>query len=129
AFLMPGSFCRRHDMQPNRFFTVPARSTRLKGSRLTFPVTAFSALVASTAAVAEPQPTRQDVAGQPLQLAQAYEFDVYIDQYGREIVVDPHTGRVVEIRPPLAEPPPPPPPPSPPSPRAEGGDRGWRSYD
>ncbi|WP_309085594.1 L,D-transpeptidase [Chelativorans sp.] len=42
-----------------------------------------------------------------VQLAQAYEFDVYIDQYGREIIVDPRTGQVVEIRAPLASPPPP----------------------
>ncbi|KFB08986.1 L,D-transpeptidase family protein [Nitratireductor basaltis] len=33
-------------------------------------------------------------------LAQSYDFDVFIDQYGREVVLDPQTGRVVEIRPP-----------------------------
>ncbi|MFC5586160.1 L,D-transpeptidase family protein [Nitratireductor kimnyeongensis] len=35
----------------------------------------------------------------PVQLAQNYDFDVYIDQYGREIIVDAFTGEVVEIRP------------------------------
>ncbi len=48
----------------------------------------------------------------PVQLAQAYDFDVYIDQYGREIIVDAATGEVVEIRPPVAgqrRPAPPPP--------------------
>lgn len=35
-----------------------------------------------------------------VQLAQGYDFDVFIDQYGREVVLDPQTGRVVEIRPP-----------------------------
>ncbi|MBY6000457.1 L,D-transpeptidase family protein [Tritonibacter mobilis] len=35
----------------------------------------------------------------PVQLAQNYDFDVYIDQYGREIIVDAYTGEVVEIRP------------------------------
>lgn len=35
-----------------------------------------------------------------LQLVQGYHFDVFIDQYGREVVLDPQTGRVVEIRPP-----------------------------
>ncbi|MFC6488294.1 L,D-transpeptidase [Nitratireductor sp. GCM10026969] len=61
-----------------------------------------------------------------MQLAQAYDFDVYIDQYGREVVVDPRTGRVVEIREPLAGAAPPPPPPPPP--REQRGN-GWRSYD
>lgn len=36
----------------------------------------------------------------PIELAQNYDFDVYIDQYGREIIVDAFTGEVVEIRPP-----------------------------
>ncbi|WP_295810294.1 L,D-transpeptidase [uncultured Nitratireductor sp.] len=35
----------------------------------------------------------------PVQIAQNYDFDVYIDQYGREIIVDAYTGEVVEIRP------------------------------
>lgn len=35
----------------------------------------------------------------PLQLAQGYDYDVYIDQHGREIVVDAYTGEVVAIRP------------------------------
>ncbi|WP_367717820.1 L,D-transpeptidase [Nitratireductor sp. GISD-1A_MAKvit] len=42
-----------------------------------------------------------DRAAQPrVQLVQNYDFDVYIDQYGREIIVDAFTGEVVEIRPP-----------------------------
>jgi Uncharacterized protein conserved in bacteria len=45
---------------------------------------------------------------QGVQLAQAYDFDVYIDQYGREIIINPRTGEVVEIRAPYYEPAPPP---------------------
>lgn len=49
---------------------------------------------------------------EPVQLAQNYDFDVYIDPYGREVIVDARTGVVVEIRPPAPNrlPPPPPPP-------------------
>ncbi len=39
----------------------------------------------------------------PVQLVQNYDFDVYIDQYGREIIVDAFTGEVVEIRPPAPD--------------------------
>lgn len=39
---------------------------------------------------------------QPVQLAQGYDFDVYIDEFGREVVVDPRSGVVVEVRPPMA---------------------------
>ncbi|MDN2566974.1 L,D-transpeptidase family protein [Aquibium sp. A9E412] len=64
-----------------------------------------SLLAASAAAAAQPLAgAASGLAGQapglgfePVQLR---EFDVYIDQYGREIVVDPYTGEVVEIRPP-----------------------------
>ncbi|UUP17101.1 Putative L,D-transpeptidase YkuD [Nitratireductor thuwali] len=63
-----------------------------------------------------------------VQLAQAYDFDVYIDQYGREVVVDPRTGRVVEIRPPVMQRPALQPPPAA---RRAARDRelGRRSYD
>ncbi|EKF17514.1 L,D-transpeptidase [Nitratireductor pacificus] len=44
----------------------------------------------------------QAAGDRPVQLAQNYDFDVYIDQYGREIIVDAATGEVVEIRPPVA---------------------------
>ncbi|SFQ76728.1 Lipoprotein-anchoring transpeptidase ErfK/SrfK [Nitratireductor indicus] len=43
-------------------------------------------------------------AEKPVQLAQNYDFDVYVDQQGREIIVDAYTGRVVEIRPPVEAP-------------------------
>lgn len=39
-----------------------------------------------------------------IQVAQAYDFQVYIDPQGREVVVDPRTNRVVEIREPLSQP-------------------------
>lgn len=58
---------------------------------------------------AEPSPMPPQ-AGEAVQLAQSYDFDVYIDEYGREVIVDPRTGRVVEIREPLYAPAPPPPP-------------------
>lgn len=48
-----------------------------------------------------PAPGSEDGASEePVLLAQAYDFDVYIDEHGREIIVDPYTGEVVEIRPP-----------------------------
>lgn len=40
----------------------------------------------------------QAKASQPLQLAQAREVEIYIDQYGREVLVDVWTGEVVAIR-------------------------------
>ncbi|WP_425482654.1 L,D-transpeptidase [Chelativorans xinjiangense] len=65
-----------------------------------------------------------------IQLAQAYEFDVYIDQYGREVVVDPRTGRVVEIRAPLlGRAPPPPPPPQYQRREMRSRELGRREYD
>ncbi|WP_173933331.1 L,D-transpeptidase [Chelativorans sp. Marseille-P2723] len=68
---------------------------------------AFAAAVGNVDEPAGGQPAGP-VAGQ-VHLAQTYDFDVYIDQYGREIIVDPRTGRVVEIRAPALQPPPPPP--------------------
>ena len=67
--------------------------------------------------------TRQDRAT-GVQLAQAYDFDVYIDQYGREVIIDPRTGQVVEIRTPLGAP-------EPVEPRREYRDYqlGRRDYD
>ncbi|WEX09001.1 L,D-transpeptidase [Chelativorans sp. AA-79] len=83
---------------------------------------AAPALAAAPALDVEARAERQD--DPVVQLAQAYDFDVYIDQYGREIVVDPRTGRVVEIRPPLAQP-------QPIAPRPEFRDyrAGRRDYD
>lgn len=71
--------------------------------------------------VGERAPRQEEAA---VQLAQAYDFDVYIDQYGREVIVDPRTGQVVEIRTPLGEV-------LPPEPRREQRDRqlGRRDYD
>ncbi|MCR4267939.1 L,D-transpeptidase [Nitratireductor sp. ZSWI3] len=53
----------------------------------------------SSPALAE-QPFSPAPAEAPVQLAQNYDFDVYVDQHGREIIVDAYTGEVVEIRPP-----------------------------
>ncbi|MCT7377492.1 L,D-transpeptidase [Chelativorans salis] len=64
-----------------------------------------------------------------IQLAQVYEFDVYIDQHGREVVVDPRTGRVVEIRAPVIAAPPPPPPPEYLRREMRSRDLGRREYD
>lgn len=62
-------------------------------------------LVLAPHGMAAPAMEEQALPASPagVQLAQAYDydFDVYIDQYGREIVVDPRTGRVVEIRQPV----------------------------
>lgn len=59
---------------------------------------------------------------QGIQLAQAYDFQVFIDEMGREVIVDPRTNRVVEIREPFVAPPPPPP---------VGGepDRNWQARE
>jgi len=59
-----------------------------------------------------------------VQLAQAYDFQVFIDERGREVVVDPRTNQIVEIREPFAAPPPPPPPPPVMEP-----DRNWQARD
>ncbi|NMG41146.1 L,D-transpeptidase family protein [Chelativorans sp. ZYF759] len=50
-----------------------------------------------------------------IQLAQSREIDIYIDEYGREVLVDAWTGRVVGVRDPRGFDRP-----------AVGGDRGWR---
>ncbi len=36
---------------------------------------------------------------EPVQLAQAREIEIYVDQYGREVIVDAWTGEVIAIRP------------------------------
>lgn len=85
----------------------------LKPQRLIFFLGVLAAPPATAApAVFEtesPSPAR-NMSERPVQLAQAYDFDVYIDQYGREVVVNPRTGAVVEIRSPLVQNAPVPPP-------------------
>lgn len=70
-----------------------------------YPLAFLSSLLAAPAFAAAPAgdveefaPRQQEPA---IQIAQAYDFDVYIDQYGREVIVDPRSGQVVEIRPPM----------------------------
>ena len=38
-------------------------------------------------------------AAKPIQLAQAREVEIFIDQYGREVIVDAWTGEVIAVRP------------------------------
>jgi len=73
-----------------------------------YPLAFLSSLLAAPAFAAAPawdveeRAPRQEQAA--VQVAQAYDFDVYIDQYGREVIVDPRSGQVVEIRPPMGAP-------------------------
>lgn len=85
-------------------------------------VLVFGCLITSLA-FAEPFPAATATAGNSprgeIQVAQAYEFEVFIDAQGREVIVDPVTRRVVEVREPLA------------AERAYPGraDRGWQTWE
>ncbi|WP_274426104.1 L,D-transpeptidase [Chelativorans sp. YIM 93263] len=87
---------------------------RLKLRRLTLLLGALAVPHATDAfsAARMDSPAGQGNSDELVQLAQAYDFDVYIDQYGREVIVDPRTGEIVEVRP-LTDRRPPPPPPEP----------------
>jgi len=72
--------------------------------RGTYPVVLSLGCLIAVSAGAEPIGSATPLEGE-FQVAQAYEFQVYIDERGREVIVDPRTNRVVEIREPFAEPP------------------------
>lgn len=79
-----------------------------------YPLVLSLGCVIAAAAVADPYISSSGAGSDPrpqagVQLAQVYEFQVYIDERGREVVVDPRTNRIVEVREPFAAPPPPPP--------------------
>jgi lipoprotein-anchoring transpeptidase ErfK/SrfK len=71
----------------------------------TFSLTAMALLAMTVLAEARGQgpdeaarPASDDPAA-PIQLAQSREVEIYIDQYGREVIVDAFTGEVIAIRP------------------------------
>lgn len=72
--------------------------------RGTYPVVLSFGCLLAAVAVAQPVDSAAQSQGE-IQLAQFYDFQVYIDAYGREVVIDPRTNRVVEIREPAYEPP------------------------
>jgi lipoprotein-anchoring transpeptidase ErfK/SrfK len=95
----------------------------------TYPLALLSSLLIAPQAFAaaavfnaEPFRASDEKRTKLVQLAQAYDFDVYIDQYGREIIVDPRTGQVVEIRGRSIEP-------MPPQPQYREYDRRGHGYD
>ena len=72
--------------------------------RGTYPVLLSIGCLITVSAVAEPMASAVQLQG-AYQVAQAYDYQVYIDERGREVIVDPRTNRVVDIREPFAEPP------------------------
>ena len=96
--------------------------------RGTYPLVLSLGCVIAAVAMAEPYGSSSTTGDSDpwaqggIQLAQGYDFQIFIDERGREVVVDPRTNRIVEIREPFAAPPPPPPPTMEP-------DRNWQARD
>lgn len=72
---------------------------------LTVSASTFAAAILSASAALAMPPAPHTAsppapAGPPVVLAQAADFNVYVDGYGREIIVDARTGQVVEVNPP-----------------------------
>jgi lipoprotein-anchoring transpeptidase ErfK/SrfK len=64
-----------------------------------FTAPAFAAVTQHSAARLQGQETRSLAKSAQVQLAQSRELEVYYDQYGRRVLVDPYTGQVVTVLP------------------------------